>query len=189
MSDLETVRKVADLERRLAALAALERPRTNYGAASPTGWPTNVPFYRTDLGWWIFYDGTRWLTVHETVHPLAEGSGAGAFATRSALRTNFTPYFTRVSFRAFVVAPNNGTNYWNMVVQTTDAAITAGTTIRAQNTSADGAGAWLVYDLAPTTNVPGAGNHYWLRLNCAIAAGAPGSLTCNAIAWYRLVIP
>lgn len=154
----------------------------------PGGLQDGDRFYRTDLDWACVYDGTRWLTQQEFAHPLPEGSGAGAFATRSTLRLDYVPYFTRVSLKAFVAATNNGSNYWNIVIQTTDRQITTGTTIRAQNTSADGAGAWLGYDLAPTTNIPGAGNNEWLRLNCAIAAGAPGTLTCNAIAFYRLIV-
>lgn len=158
------------------------------GTAFPASPAAGDRFFRTDLGFACFYDGARWLTVHEYSAPFVETSSGAAFAPRAAIRTDYALYWTRVSLRAFVATTNNGTNYWNIVLQSLDAQITTGTNLYSKATNADGAGAWLVYDAACSTNIAAAGNIYWARVNCA-PVGAPGALTLNAVAYYRLIVP
>lgn len=62
MSDPRSQR---DIARGLEQTQVAERPWKNYGTGRPTGYPNNVPYFRTDLGWWIYYDGTRQLTAHD----------------------------------------------------------------------------------------------------------------------------
>ena len=185
MTDLAMVRKVEELDRRVLDLERLEVLAVG-GTAFPSGPATNALFYRTDLDWWCFYDGTRWLTVHEYCQPIGEVSTAGAAAIRSAIRfSDYTTWYTRVTIRAFVTAPNSGVNYWTLSGQTTNTSIASATVIYGPNTSADGAGAWLAYE-GITTNSPGS-NNAWFRLNC-VPTGAPGALVANATTFFRLVV-
>lgn len=188
MSDPTTLRKLSDLERRLAALAALERPRTTYGAANPTGWPTNVPFYRTDLGWWIFYDGTRWLTVHEYEQALTPYfrntqpySGGATSLLLAPTRVDYGALATRVKVYLDVAATNNGANYWSFAVK-------YGTTsVYTFDTSANSAGVAILKENAPNSVVtsPGAISTF----DVTGKTGAPGSVVVNCTIWYRLIIP
>ena len=183
----------ADLERRLAALERdLSDVRTREklgasGTAFPTGPATNALFYRTDLDWWCFYDGTRWLTVHEYVHPLgATVSTAAATNTDFVIRTDYAPYVTRVSVVSFVATTNNGANYWTVTISGLDGGKTSATTVLAFNTSADLVNNYISHEAAPSTANP-TNRTYW-RMGLAITLGAPGVLTVGVALYYRLIV-
>lgn len=191
MSDPTTLRVLDDLGKRLAALEALERPRTNYGSANPTGWPSNVPFLRTDLGWWIYYDGARWLTAFELMVPacanLSTATADGGFGGPD-LRGDYAPYVTRVVISAYVATTNNGSNFWTLTLNAYNAAYTTATGIHAVNTSAQAINTWVQQD---TSSLSGSGvptNRARLFLTVT-KFGTPGALTCQATLYHRLIVP
>src|SRR4051812_16129428 len=77
------------------------------GAAVQAG----ARFFRTDIGFACYYDGTRWLTAHEYPIPIvpvtaytAAGSPNATIAAQ--IRTDYAPYITRVA-TTLVVATTN----------------------------------------------------------------------------------
>lgn len=63
-------------------------PSIGEGTAFPTGPSTNQRFYRTDLGGWYYYDGTRWLsvTLYDDTLAIAPSSLPLTATTGAALR-------------------------------------------------------------------------------------------------------
>lgn len=187
MSDPGTFRKLTGLERRLHALETVERPRTNYGTSNPTGWPNNVPFYRTDLGWWIYYDGTRWLTAYELTADFTPNPSGGAPTTVAPndllfapMRTDYSIYIGKVKLMAYVSTTNNGTNFYTARLLTS-----GGTAIYDISTSASAANTLLTFEA--THNGVQSGTYYAIRT--LAKTGAPGAIFLNGTFWYRLVIP
>jgi hypothetical protein len=186
MSDPTTLRKLTDLDRRLAAIEALERPRTNYGTTNPTGWPNNVPFFRTDLGWWIYYTGSVWVTAHEYEQNLTPyfrqtqpHAGGAAVLLVAPCRTDRDAYVTRTKVLLDVLTTNNATNYWTLTLKY------AGTTVYTFNTSADAPNTNLNKENTPAAGVT-AGAFSWFETTSK--TGTPGTIVVNATIFYRLII-
>lgn len=89
------------------------------GTSFPGSPTTNQKFYRTDLNFLCYYDGTRWLTVEEysipgtqaTVAPFPTASSGSQFAFFPA-RTDFATYLTRLTISTYVNGTNNSSNFW-----------------------------------------------------------------------------
>jgi hypothetical protein len=171
----------------------LERLRkADTGAPSGTVFPTSPStlflFYRTDLGWLCYYDGARWLTVHEYVLPLvffntiSANTDSGNIPIPAA--TTYGVYVTRATVVTNAAATNNGTNFWSIQVQGLNTANSAADVLFTFNTSADAAATYIVHEGINTT-VPT--NKTWVRTNASKTL-APGNLTYAASFNYRLII-
>jgi hypothetical protein len=187
MSDPTTLRKLTDQNRRLGFVEALERPRTNYGSANPTGWPNNVPFFRTDLGWWIYYTGSVWVTAHEyeqNLTPYGRNAQPYAGGATSLLlapaRTDYDAFVTRVKVYLDIVGTNNGANYWSFTVRY------ASTSVYSFDTSADAAGVGLNKENAPNTGV--SAGPALSTLDITGKTGAPSAVVVNCTIWYQLIV-
>lgn len=197
MSDpnLLTQRQIQDLQ------DGHERLRkADTGASTGTSFPgapqTNQLFFRTDLGWWCYYDGTRWLTVHETAHPLAISdaanpvtySGAGNTITaRSPYRGDYSLYVTRVATVTLVATTNNATNYWTYTLRAVVADGSSPTNVHTFNTSGDAAGAQSNHDAAPSVSPPvfASRNYFDIVVTKTLA---PGALTFWSTVYYRMIV-
>lgn len=189
MSD-EVLRALRDNDARLGLTEVKEVARKGYGTANPTGWPNNVPFFRSDLGWSVYFDGTRWLTAFEYV------LDADAAATPPdvsgpyewQLRQDYAPYITRVSATVIVATTNNATNFWLIRFRGLILDRSGATTIHDFTTAADGPGGYLLKDAAPTgTATPANKNTIQVFVQKTLA---PGALTIvSASVAYRLIIP
>ncbi len=185
----DMLRLLYENEARLAQTETKEVPRLNYGTANPTNWPNNVPFFRSDLGWWIYFDGTRWLTAHEyemnmpafgSPFPYAGGAPATLLITPS--RTDYAYYLLGARSYTLVNTTNNGTNYWGFQLLDDNAV-----NLWAFDTSGQAAGAGTLQ----AQGVMGAvALGSFLNLNIVTKTGAPGALAaCSVTVWYRLIIP
>ena len=115
------------------------------GTSNPGSPSSGDQFFRTDLGLYIYYDGTRWLTVNQYI--IALGAYAALPTNRSATTPSLlmgtcaiTPTFDfwmeTFLWTSYVATTNNGTNFWtitlkkaiNPTTQTTIVAPTTGTT-------------------------------------------------------------
>lgn len=183
MTDPSIYRQLADLEERLRRLETAERPAANHGDAWPAAWPENVPFYRSDLDLWAFFDGTRWLTAQEYLVHLNVGTGLSVNTTvYAAIDTAYDILITRHVFSYFVATTNNGTNYWRARLFTVT---TSGTLRDTLQTDATAANTWD--DGATDLAVIGTGVRV---LSCAIdRIGAPGSLDGAILVAYRKIVP
>lgn len=121
------------------------------GTAFPSGAPlaANDLFYRTDLGGWYFYDGTRWLSETEYVMPLVYYNGGSAndqpvstspiLMSRLLVPTDISDiYIIDWRWVMRLGATNSGTAYWTYVLEKVTLGI-ATTQIASDNTSANSA--------------------------------------------------
>ncbi len=188
MSDFNQ-RQIASNQRRIGQTEVGERPAGfNIGTSFPTGPATNDRFFRTDLGWLCYYDGARWLTVHEyeaVLHwyqgitlPYAAGA-ANATLLLLPLRTDRNYYYTRGKVYMEVATTNNGSNYWTMAL------VINATTVWSFNTSADSAGTGLNKEDS-TASVATTGN--FAQFKTSAKTGTPGAITAHATFWYRLIV-
>jgi hypothetical protein len=173
---------------------SLERLRkADAGAASGTAFPgsppTNLVFYRSDLGLLCYYDGTRWLTVHEYYVPiiLRQTFTLTNSLVEQVIRTDYAPYFTRSVTLTNVAAPNSGAAYWTFTSAGINTARSASTTIETWNTSGDTAAVETLRDNAPNTSATIA-NRTLIRGVVQITAGAPGAITIAHALYFRLII-
>lgn len=188
MSDpnLAIQRQIQELQTDLERLRKADAGESA-GTTFPATPQTDQRHYRPDLGWWCFYDGTRWLTVHEYemnmpffggVFPYAGASPATLLLTPSR---NDTYYLTGARSYTLVNTTNDGANYWSFQLLDDNA-----TNLWAFSTSAQAAGAGTLQaqglmGVVTLTN--------FLNVNIVGKTGAPGALSvCNVTVWYRLVL-
>lgn len=166
------------------------------GTAFPTGVPAGAQFFRTDLGWRCYYDGTRWLTVHEDCLPLTFASaGTGMPSYSAAANTAYlnpskglTPYFTALACHTNVTAPNSGAAFWSVFLQGLNLAAAASTGIISFDTSADTAAVRTNHSaLIPAANALPT-NTYFVSIQLT-KTGAPGNLEMTAAVFFRYVVP
>jgi hypothetical protein len=154
----------------------------------PGGLQANDRFYRTDIGWLCYYDGTRWLTVHE--YAISSGLrttvGAGTFVI-GPLRQDYVSYFTRITRLINTGATNTGANYWTITVLGANAAQSSTSSIDVATTAAIAGSTWATNDSAPSATALPANNN-GLDFSC-VATGAPSSLGSLVLTvYFRLVI-
>lgn len=159
------------------------------GTSFPGSPTTNDRFFRTDLGWMCYYDGTRWLTDFEMT--LTTGlqtiSVNPTFQVIGGFRGNYSIYVTRVNYLIFVSTTNNASNYWSIALRGLNGSYSAATTIDSFNTSAMTVATWTQRETAPaSTSVPA--NSDFADLNCSYGAGTPGTLNISSTVHYRLIV-
>lgn len=157
-------------------------PTTGHdGAAVQAG----ARFFRTDLGFACYYDGTRWLTAEEFQCDLPPYSRnalpfAGAGATTVLLapqRTDYATYYERAKAYLDVLTTNDGANYWAFSL------LLGASTVWTANTSGDAAGA-----INKEHSTPGAAITAQLAQVKVTKTGAPSNVFIAVSYWYRLII-
>lgn len=179
-----------ELERRIRELERVESGLGG-GSALPASAATGALFYRTDLGFLCYYDGTRWLTTNEYVMAaeLTTFAATNNSALDHAFRGDFIPYITRVAVVTNAAATNNGSNYWTITVAGVNLAKGAADTIYSFTTAAHTAATFVQTDVGGGTLTTQllTNRQYW-RTACGITAGAPGALTIHTSIYYRFVV-
>ena len=158
------------------------------GTSFPGSPTTGQKFYRTDLNWLCFYDGTRWLTCHEYAMDFpAPGSAISATATvaRNAVRKDYYQYFTNATVTSRILgATNNGSNYWSITIDILS--VTGGvTSLGSFNTSADTANQQTTRNLV--VNFEGTSSYYSTE-TVGTKTGTPSNLLVMATLYYRLIV-
>ena len=165
-----------------------ETPMSSAGTVFPTGIPTGFRFWRTDLGFECYYDGSQWLTVQEYICDMSFETDTAlnyavttTFVRLGLIHSDYKVYLTRGEMLIFISGTNNGTNYMIYTIKDSSA-----TTVWTFDTSADGTGV----NLSKTTNSftqPGAARTY-LELDMA-RFGVPTAQTPRfPVIFYRLVV-
>lgn len=180
--------KQRQTQRRMGQTEVIEKPLSS-GTAFPTGIASGFLFFRTDLGFLCYYDGTRWLTAHEYMTPirndLTQIAATTNFLNVVPLATVFAPYITRIVVNSLVLVTNNGTNFWTIAIVGYNADFSAGGTIDTFTTAAQGL-VWTRAERAPNTNqLPT--NSYHMSLNVTKTL-APGNLQVLASLYYRWIV-
>jgi hypothetical protein len=176
-----------DLQRRMGQTEVAERTLSGAGTAFPSSPPTSMRFFRTDLGYDCYYDGTRWLTISEySLVITAQVSSAVAFDAAFVVPRDdgYRAYWTYAAVQTFISPTNTIANYWTIELQSVDNAIASTTTIASFNTSALAAGGNYTA-LGITTALPT--NRPLTRAHVT-KTGAPSSIALTMTAYYRLVI-
>lgn len=187
MTDPTLLRDIAQLRTDFKALQTRERG-TPSGTAFPSAPTTGSMFYRTDLNLLCYYDGTRWLTVHE--YAISSGLrttvGAGTFVI-GPLRQDYVSYFTRITRLINTGATNTGANYWTITLLGANAAQSSTSNIDVATTAAIAGSTWATNDSAPSaTALPS--NNNGLDFSC-VATGAPSALGSLVLTvYFRLVV-
>ena len=188
MINLDTQRQIAVLADQLERLRKADAG-TPSGASFPTSPTTGFLFFRTDLGFLCYYDGTRWLTTHEYV---LDADAAAVPANNTApyewqMRQDYNPFFTRVTATVIVATTNNGTNFWTVRFRGLILDRSGATTIHDFTTAADSADGYLLKDAVPTgSQTPANDNTVQVFVTQTLA---PGALTIvSASVAYRLIV-
>ena len=152
-------------------------------------------FFRTDLGFACYYDGTRWLTMHEySVVPFSAPAGLDFAANDGTalvarLRTDDAPLFTRIAMTTRVLTTNSAVSYWTVLLVGYSITFGSSTTIVNYDTSADTVNAYTSHEGAPAVVQPADYTHIALSVTKAGATGTPGTLRVFPSCFYRLIIP
>lgn len=157
------------------------------GTAFPTTKFLYRPYFRTDLGWLCYWDGTRWLTLHElsmafTPVILVNTNDATIYIRN---RTDYAPYFTRIAVTTYTAATNDGTHYWTITFRGIDLTFGAVSNVLAFNTSGDTADTFTSHEAAPGTANPTKYTHFQAF---GTKTSTPGNCTLFITAYYRLIV-
>lgn len=146
-------------------------------------------FFRTDIGFLCYYDGTRWLSENDYPTNLSSWQSYG---TTSPQQTNYvlprgqySPYFTRVLIHSQVSGTNNGTNFWTIDVQGVNFSASSSSSIHSITTAADSAGVVVRRDVGVTTAAPT--HRDWMRVLLTKTL-TPGAIEVAVTLSYKLVI-
>lgn len=141
-------------------------------------------FYRSDLGLWCFYDGTRWLS--ETVFTTTFNAGweGAAFYNVIAIRQDYNIYVERITCGHYVLTTNNSSNYWSASAILIDATLTS-VNLHSFTSQTESPDTWSFYDGAPTS--ASIASNVGISLNVT-SVGSPGLLLPTYTFYYRLII-
>lgn len=190
MSDATTQHRLAALEQQINKLLGRGQGLPSF-SANPASWPNFVPIFRRDVGFAVYYDGTRWLSVHEeesALPPITVAANGNQIIVPH--RTDFNPYITRVGVAWFVATTNSAASYWAFLLRSvTTSAYGGATNIHSDNTSGGAANTWSIGSAVPsTTQVPGTTYAFDISYSKAGGTGTPGNLTIAASIWWRHIV-
>lgn len=159
------------------------------GTTNPVSPATNDRFFRTDLGFMIFFDGTRWLTMHTYTHNrqrLALSATDISNELRGSLpRIDYVPFIVRIAVWTRVVTTNDGTDFWTILIEGQNLAQSSQTTVLSFLTSSDTVNVYTRHDATPSDSTPSNNDHFNLSLT---KNNTPGNLDIDLQLEYRLIV-
>lgn len=185
MIEDELARALKQLDKRVTPALSAEVPRMGTGTAFPTGVTVGYRFFRTDLGFECYYDGTRWLTVQVLEARWTNttySATADDFATLNCVAADYQMYPVRWDAYVTVGATNTGAVFWTIRLRDT-----ATNSLASFNTSGQTPSTELLYVVAiPTFTLPTIRQYINLRTE---KTGAPTNMSMYGVLRYRLIIP
>lgn len=113
-----------------------------WGNAFPASWNTTIPFWRSDLGVWCKWDGTRWLgPEYQVAQHNYLGSPPFSATTEvlaTTIRSDYALYLTRFAASFYCGGGVNGTNYWDVKLRRFTAGAGSVDTIVSMRTTGQG---------------------------------------------------
>lgn len=156
------------------------------GTAFPGSPASGDVYFRTDLGMWCYYDGTRWLSSQRYTDsfPFVQNISVNTdvVADMTPAETVHKPYLLRWDVICTVRATNSASNYWRIGLYRA-----GGTSVVSVNTSLIAANA--TYQSVSSTSgfsQPYASPTLWYPY--AVKVGTPTGLDFWAKVTYQLVI-
>ena len=157
----------------------------------------NVPFFRTDLGEWYYYDGTRWLSTtpynlqfmlnNAMFNPDTPGAGVAANGEIGWVpldRASADIYIVGFRWNALVYTTNDAGNYWGIYVNWRTA-VAAPTQLSMVGTGAATVGQMTL--LTDTLNAPLNQSTARYIQAYVMKSGSPGVLFANGEMVYRKI--
>lgn len=162
------------------------------GTSFPGSPATNDLFFRTDLGLFCYYDGTRWLTVQVYELPFAQQEAFPTYTAngnigRLPVHNTYSMWLVGLYATTYVSSANSGnsgSHFWTLTLNRVNAANTA-TSIGTIVTSPDTADTWTQHTLAVNAALAAGALHF--RLSAA-KTGTPGDLHPEVVLAFRLII-
>ena len=101
---------------------AVSKTGIDFGTSFPGSPASGDRFFRTDLGFECYYDGSRWLTCNEYSMTMddEETSTADETGCNKVIRSDYGIYVTKVAYWYDLDATNDGTHYWTLKVKFED---------------------------------------------------------------------
>lgn len=160
------------------------------GTSFPVSPATNDRFFRTDLGYLCYYDGTRWLTVNEYSSSIYDNETFGSSDSTEAqlaLSNTHNVYIKRLLCVVSVETTNNGSNYWTLSLIGGAQNYATETTFATMTTAAISADNYAAIEADASTNVDATNNKLWyIYLD---KSGSPGDITLFSFTiHYRKII-
>lgn len=161
-----------------------------FGTSHPTGMPTGYAQYRTDLGLIEYYDGTRWLSVHD--FPLAFGAGSGAYTTTYVATTASARFAsTRNDYQLYLIyavhqITTGGVNS-GVAFITYNFVDSSGTTVWTVSTATDAINTTVVKATAAFTQPGGVRTN--IRMDVAVTGAPSAQFVYTPVIYAKLIIP
>jgi hypothetical protein len=153
--------------------------------AALTAYGSNRPFFRTDLGQWYYYDGTRWLSAAEYRVDLVDieyGQGGDtAFSMGAPMDPTFPMWATRAAISTYA-GTNNVSNYWT--VQLASRATTTHNLCDVVRTANDTQAQWINH-LATINAAVTVSDEILMAVLAKI--GSPAEIFLEVAIYYRLI--
>jgi hypothetical protein len=156
------------------------------GTAFPGSPALNDRFFRTDLGWLCYYDGTRWLTENEFsfFYSLINVATVNSAAIRLRGGTVYAPYFTYFSMYTYVFTTNDASNYWSFALKCGNLDTSTEITMATPDTHLDTVATFTDHSASVNT-APAQTLTFRYK---ATATGAPGNYSLSFTIAYRLIM-
>lgn len=193
-----------DTERRLYALEEEAKRRKTMGetaggsgAAFPVTVSAGFRFFRTDLGFACYYDGTRWLTTHQYVAAPFQTAGSTVldFTANSAgdvpirIRADLGVYVDYIACTTRVLTTNSAVSFWAVKFDSYTTTFSASSVLRSFTTGAtpDTVAAYTDHSGAVAGGSAAPANNGFFTLTVT-KTGAPGTLRVLYAIYYRLIV-
>jgi hypothetical protein len=170
----------------IAGDLTLTNPKGDSGPAFPLNPGTGFKWFRTDLGEWYYYDGTRWLSTNRRHLLFAGGSGIAATVAEQCPMPYpadcASVYLETMRVTYLVSGTDNGTNYWAFTL------VSYSANVRSYiSGSGTGSGGNLRTAVDVALNVAvAAATEFAIDLDKTLS---PGSLRWSADVTYRRIAP
>lgn len=167
------------------------------GTSFPSSPITKDTYYRSDLGMWFFYDGTRWLSMqlferqYDYLQNISATSTDVVRAPGAALNGGSDIYIEQAQLRGFTVAGGGtalgASHKW--VITYRKLAVDTGTitTFGTINIDSGNSGEWRTATAADVDALMNNGTTHVLFLLSATKTGTPGNLYVYPVVTYRIV--
>lgn len=161
------------------------------GTAFPGSPAADDLFYRTDINFLCYFDGTRWLTTQVFTHEINIANVAATTDDIAAFlfRHSYDPYVTHISVHSNVLTTNNGTNFWTVAFADLDGVYANPTVYHSfsTGTTPDTAGTNTDHSTGTMSVTPVLTKKKYGKLTVTKTL-APGNLYVTALIEYRLIV-
>jgi hypothetical protein len=177
----------AGLLRSLDDAGTNSRASYGRGTAFPAMWPVKVPFFREDLGWWCYHDGTRWLTAHEYTEafPVLTNITVGTVHSNIPLRTDYKIWIEKITMMFRVDTTNASPNFWWLYIQVANSAYNQFNQVYSIASLSVAVNTWQIAEVVPTQPTMAQPAVIYTQ---TVKQGTPGPLSFGATVRYRLIV-